>query len=277
MAVLALAMGSILSCDTADQDVSPVISPDTKPVATFTPNKSTASIEEGDTLIYTITTDKMIERALTFAAVQTGGSANEGDYTVASAVLTPYTKEVQMMIIFTEDNLPEVGEDLQLEIGVFGIAERYLLRPSSENEMLDIDIVNVNDPGAITIAFGWVNKSLDPDDPDDMDLYTFQGIDAWGAAATSDNPEIDRSIWVDDPDGLYHVGFDPYANSSETIDYTFTIGYPDGTIEFLTGVFDLSKIDLYTLDYFEPYDTYAYRLLEIEHTGENFTITHITF
>jgi|WetSurSiteA1Bulk_404760.scaffolds.fasta_scaffold00460_10 hypothetical protein len=274
LAALALAVGSLISCDAPDQEVSPVISPDTKPMATFTANMSTTSVEEGDTLILTITTDKMIERALTFAPIIEGGTADELDYTIVgsagtSAVLAPYTNSIQMLIIFTEDNFPEVSEDLQLEIGVYSIAEKYLLHPDYENLALDLTITNKNDPTALTIAFGWPNHD------EDIDLFSFFGTEAWGAAASSDNPEIDRSIWTTDPDGTYYSGIDPYDVTGDPIEYTVSLGYPDGTVEFLTGTFDPQNLDAYTQDYFEPWDIYTYRILEIEKTGETYDVTHV--
>ena len=100
---LALLLVSIVACDTAEQDVSPVISPDGKPVATFTAVPGT-TVTEGDTIFYDITTDKKIDRSITFSLEQTGGTATEDDYTVIPAVLAPYTLSTQLLIITVNDN-----------------------------------------------------------------------------------------------------------------------------------------------------------------------------
>ncbi|MDZ7636021.1 MAG: hypothetical protein U5L72_16935 [Bacteroidales bacterium] len=54
------------ACDTASQEAEPVISPEGYPVATFV-NATGTSVVEGNSIIYTITIDKMIDRALTFS------------------------------------------------------------------------------------------------------------------------------------------------------------------------------------------------------------------
>ncbi|MCK7534188.1 MAG: hypothetical protein MZV63_53275 [Marinilabiliales bacterium] len=54
----------MVACDTASQEVEPVISPDGYPVATFV-NATGTTVVEGKSIIYNITMDKMIDRALT--------------------------------------------------------------------------------------------------------------------------------------------------------------------------------------------------------------------
>ena len=73
----------------------------------------------------------MIDRALTFAFRQTGGTATDEDYSAASAVISPYTKSTQLIIQTNEDFDTDASETLVGEIGVFGIADRYILRSGS--------------------------------------------------------------------------------------------------------------------------------------------------
>lgn len=266
---LALIMAGITACDTADQDVSPVVSPDNYPVATYAAGSSATTLKEGDTLVYTITTDKKIDRALTFNARIISGTANEDDFEIEPAVIQPYTRETKMYIIVTGDNFPELGESVQIELGVFGIADRYILNPSQVNPTLDLTIENVNDPDVLTIAFGWTN------DDDDIDAFAYLGDEDWGLAATSANPETVTAIWPSDPNGTYYFGIDPYIVHTPTIDYTISIGYPDGKVEFFTGTFDTTALESYTVDTFDAWDEYpTYRLLTIVNTDGVFTITH---
>jgi len=267
---LALIVIGVVACETASQEVSPVISPDGYPVATFTSNLAGTSISEGDTIKYTITLDKMLDRALTFTAKVKGGTADETDFTAEGVVLEPYTKEAKFYIIATADNFPEASETLQLEIGVFGIGDRYLLNQSQVNPSLDITIANHNDPDVLTIAFGWPN----PDD--DIDIFAYYGSEDWGTAATSDNPEILTSIWPTDPNGTYYFDIDPFLVNTPTFDYTISIGHPNGNIQIITGTFDTENLDSYTVDTYDDWGDYpTYRLLEIENLDGVFTITNL--
>ncbi len=263
---LVLIVVGIVACDTADQDVSPVISPDNKPVATFTTSSSSTTLTEGDTLVYTVKIDKMLDRALTFSAKVKSGTADDLDFLAEPAVLAPYTTETKLYIIAIADNIPEVGENLELEIGVFGLADKYLLNPSTVNPTMNLTITNYNDPTVLTIAFGWPNHD------DDIDVFALYGTTRWGAAASSDNPEILTSIWPDDPNGTYYVGIDPYIVNTPTFDYTISIGRPDQTVEFITGTFDTENLDAYTVDMYGTAP--VYRILTIVNLNGVFTITH---
>lgn len=270
---LALLVVVIVACDTANQDVSPVISPDGYPVATFTSNFSGTTIAEGDTIKYTITTDKMLDRALTFTVEQTGGTANENDFSAETAVLAPYTNQVKLNIVITADNFPEIAETLSLKVGVFGLGDRYLLNPSTVNPALDLNITNVNKAGRLTIAFGWSTPA------DDYDVVAFSAVDGpWGAAGTADNPEIMMDILDADPDGAYTFNIIPYAVTSVKTDYTISIGLSNQSVQFFPGVFDNSKLDTYTMDVFTVAswgNPDSYRLLNIVKTGSAYTFTQL--
>lgn len=265
---LALLIVSMAACDTADQEVSPVVSPDGYPVATYTLSSPSTSIVEGDTLIYIITTDKPIDRSITFSAEALSGTAGAEDYIIIPTVLEPYTTEVKLYVVTVRDNMPEVTETLQLKIGgSFSIADRYLLNSRTVPVTVDMNIVNYNDPDVLTIAFGWPN----PDD--DIDCYALSGINKWGSAATSANPEILTAIWPSDPNGTYYFGIDPYLVNEPILDYTISIGYPDQTVQFITGAFDTANLGSYTLDHYGTAP--IYRLLTIVNLDGVFTITNL--
>lgn len=151
---LAFIVLGMVACDTASQEVEPVISPDGYPVATFV-NATGTTVVEGKSIIYNITIDKMIDRALTFSLKQTGGTAIEGeDYVCAPAVLAPYTKSVQMVIETFEDYDTGATETIICEIGVFGIADRYLLNPTTVNPKVTFTITNFVSP-KLEVSFSW--------------------------------------------------------------------------------------------------------------------------
>lgn len=267
---LALIVTGLAACDTASQDVEPIVSPETYPVATIAPATTSTTIKEGDTLTYIITTDKMIDRAVTFTAVVTGGTAGADDFTTAPAVLQPYSTHAELYVIANEDNMPEIAETLNLKISIESIAERYIVNPNSVLPTASLTIENQNDPSVLTIIFGWAN------DDDDIDIFAYFGEEDWGSAATSSNPEVLTTIWPDDPNGTYYFGIDPYYVTTPTFDYTISIGHPDGKVEFFEGTFDTGNLESYTVDTFDSWDGYpTYRLLEIENADGVFTITHL--
>ena len=273
-----------VSCDllrTAEQDASPVISPDAKPNVTYTANISGDVVKEGDKFIYTITTDRPIDRPITFTPNQIGGTAGEEDYEVSPVVLEPYTTEVKMVIAFIADDYPEVEETLKLEIGVYGIADRYLMNPNVENPItVDLKIANANDPAALTIAMGWNDEDMDydfviwSDTPEDP-------MTEWGdEGATGDNPETDKSIVLDDPMGTYYVSIMDWDEGP--FDYKFSIGHPNGKVEFIEGTFDRDAKE-YTNDpwraWGDPEDPEDYedsfRVLKVEKSETGFTVTKL--
>lgn len=272
LAGLALMVALFAGCDTATQEVSPVVSPDGYPMVTFTTDFSGGEVNEGDTIIYDITVDKMLDRSVTFHFTQTGGDAEiDHDYTVEAAVLQPYTLETQMMIIFIEDGVPEtVPVTLQAEIGATSLADKYLVNPAVVNPTLDLSIMSSNDPTLLTIMFGW-------DTDDDIDMVTWSNtatypMTEWGdGGAGSGNPEFDTSIWLSDPPGTYYVNIMNWG--VPTFNYTFTLGYPDGTVEVINGTFDSANpgtLDPWTA-WGGSYD--SFRTLEVEVAASGITVT----
>ncbi len=88
-----------ISCDSAHQDVSPVVSPDDNPVATFISDFSGSTITEGDTITYSISLDKPHTASLTFSVKITGGTADESDIEVISGTIPAFKTETEVQII----------------------------------------------------------------------------------------------------------------------------------------------------------------------------------
>jgi hypothetical protein len=239
---LALLLVSIVACDTAEQDVSPVISPDGKPVATFTAVPGT-TVTEGDTIFYDITIDKMIDRSITFSLKQTGGTATEDDYTVIPAVLAPYTVSTQLLIITNVDNKPAATETIIGEIGAFSIADRYLLNPSVINPKPTLTLNNYVSPD-LKISFSWDQEilidgvAMNAADHMDYDIFVSvaDGFDISNPfaseigiydAATGSHPEEMTLSGLDDGEyilwaDLYGSDFAGSTNDSSLIAVTST-------------------------------------------------------
>lgn len=266
-----------------DQEVVDPISPDGYTVATFETDFSGNTVTEGDTINYTITISKPLDVDLVFTVMFQEGTASEADYVFTEATIAAYSTMAEMQIIFVADNIPEVSETVNLEVGIDDIGRKYLLNPSTVNPVLDLTIENYNHPGGLTVAYGW-------EDPhNDIDLFAlFDDVDgiypdydngdgqvSWNAAASSDNPEI-MLMASGDPPGTYLIGIDPFYVEGPTVNYTFSIGYPDQTVEFIPGVFVMDEIDSYTPLYFDAWDMYCYHLMDVELMNDGtFNVTHV--
>jgi len=234
---LAFIVLGMVACDTASQDVEPVISPDGYPVATFV-NTTGTTVVEGKSITYKITIDKMIDRALTFSLKQTGGTAVDGeDFVCEPAVLAPYTKEVNLVIETFEDFDTGATETIIGEIGVFGIADRYLLNPATVNPKVTFTITNFVSP-KLEVAFSWHadvvigGETYDAADYIDFDFLVspeadFDISDPWASeigiydAATGSHPEEMTLSGL--ANGTYVLWADLYYNDF--------VGSSDGSVD----------------------------------------------
>ncbi len=228
------------------QDVDPVISPDGYPKFTVTPAEDYSNVKEGDTLTYTITLDKMIDRALTFRYKIVDGDANAADFELKPAVIAPYSTSSTLQIIIPQDWDAEETESVKLEFGVFSIAEKYIVNPAVVNPVYDLTIDNyVSD--VLTITIGWeqlfagmevidgettlpngdvvewvdtVEAEYDAYDFMDFDILIspadeFDPADPWASeignysGATGNNPEVVEAVLED---GEYILWADLYSN-----------------------------------------------------------------
>lgn len=247
---LALILVGIASCDTADQEVSPVISPDGKPVATFSVVPGT-TVTEGDTIIYNISIDKKIDRAITFSFKKNGGTATADDFVVVPGVLAPYTLSTEMLIITINDDTLGGPKTLIGEVGAFSIADRYMLNPSTVNPTPTLTINNWVSPD-LKVSFSWDQEVLidgvasDAADNMDWDMFVSvaEGFDIsnpWATeiglydAATGSHPEELTLSGLDD--GTYILWADLYAsdfagssNDSSLIAITTTFNRPGSSL-----------------------------------------------
>ena len=260
-----------VSCDQAEQDVSPIISPDNNPTVTITSDR-TSNLEEGETITFTITFDKPIEETVTFAPI-VGGSLDDHDYEMPeSVILQPYTTSVDFQIDLIEDYEIEGQETLTVQFDIPGIAEEYLVQPGTVFEVFEYVVNDFVDPNKLVINFAW-------DTDDDFDIVTYSDTPTypatlWGTGgATGANPEIDTSIWLDDPAGTYYVCILDWGTGTNW-DYTYTIAHPDGTVQTIEGTFNGTT---YPYTYFVGPSSWgspnAYKILKVENTNAYFTVT----
>lgn len=275
--ILAATMAAMVSCD-QEQEVEPIMDPNTKPIVTITRVDDHGDpVIEGDTLKFDITSDKMMQMGVDFTMVMTDESeASSADFEVIGdkATLVPYSTSVQLQVVVLADNFPETAETLGFEVGAFNLGQNFQLNPASDVEAVNVEVANVNHPDFLTVAFGWE----DPDHASDFDMLINYEGSSWNFAASADNPEINMSIshtYPDPYDGTYQIGVDPYDVAKDVTPYTISVGYPDGTVEIFEGTFDQTKLDSYTADYYDDWGMYFYRLLTVEKSGTNYTVTHV--
>ena len=252
---------SLSSCQ-EDQEVSAVQSTANYPVATYTVTKGDINdFKQGDTLVYTITMDRMLEDDLSFV-VQFGDDSetDEHEVEVSGGSLPAFTSETTIQMVAIQDNIPDGDKGLEFTISVTSLATKYLLNPTTVHPDVATTIKNFNDPIGLTVVFGW------DDDAADFDLLSTQAPEvAWGnGGATGANPEIDQAVWSADPPGDYYYGFDAYDVPAEVNNYYLKVGHPDGTVENFEGVINISthRTD-FTQDFWDFWAIYTNRLLKV--------------
>jgi len=230
---LALLVVSIVSCETADQDVSPIVEPDDSyPVVTYT-LENTGTITEGDTIVYTITLSTAIDRSLTFnAQVDEDLSTAEEhvDFDIETGTMAPYETEAQVFIITYKniDTEDKVDEIIAFEFGISSLAEKYLVHPSTVHAKPSISLKNYESDDLV-LEFSW-NVDIDLGDIGvypasanvDFDIFmsdadSYDSSDPWASvnwaayAATGAHPEVITLSGM--PDGEYVFWFDLWANA----------------------------------------------------------------
>ena len=272
--VLSIAALLTWSSCSNEQEVSAIVSPNDFSTVTITPSTVPSLVNEGDTLKFTLTVDKMFTQDIDFSVLYDATSEGlDVDYEVVGGTFPAYTLSTEVSVIILEDNFPEMSESLKLTLTSepdYGF--NFQLSPSSESLSMDLSITNVNNPDALTVSFAWD----DPDHESDFDFLVESLSDgSWSTSgATGSNPETDMSVDTDSPDGTYYFGVDPYSVVDGDIAFTVNVGHPDGTVEVFSGAFNTSNLENYTTDLFSAWDTDMYRMVTVVKSGDTYTVTY---
>lgn len=265
----------IIGCDakSGDQDPSEVGSSDYKPTLTVTPSVQSGNVDKGTTITYTLSVDKPMEFDIYFKASLIGGTASERSVELGTTKLARYTNQTEITVDIVDDGLPEKDKTALIRIEADGLDSEFWIIPNNTLPEFNYTIKSLINPTDLVVGLGW-----DEDDAEDMDMFVFSDEEGpWSYAATSDNPEVTNVIWGNEPDGVYFIGFDPYDVNSgvESINYTFYIGTPDGTISTIAGAFDYINRDT-AYEIKEWVDgTVVYLLLKVVKTGSSFVVTSL--
>jgi len=289
-----LAAFGLSSCDQAPSTADP-ISPDNYPTATFSTDFQGNTVAEGDTIMYHVTTDKPLETPISFELSISGDNLKDSDYKYTPVEFPAFADTtIDIPIIFPNDGIPEKeSKDITFTIKDQDEGTKYYLNPDTKYPTVNVTLENHNDPNALTVALGWENGDTDIDmwlnmvDNGSWSSYDGDGdgLILWGSAASSDNPEImkipSNDVSANGASGDYYVELDPYDVSGSTINYKFSVGYPDQTVEYYEGTFDTSNLSSYTgdnLDYNYDGSTVwtVYRMLTVNLSSSgSFTVTEV--
>jgi len=238
----ALFMASLSSCLT-DDGVEGITSPDGYPTATFA--ISSSSVTEDGSVIIKITTDKAINDAISFEAVQVGGTAVEhDDYDVENAVLAAWSTEANIVVHFYDDKVFEETETLTLQIVAPSLANKFLLNTNTVLPSFDINITNYV-ATSLDIHFD-MDKDVTALSPDEMS-------DAASVSLSTDEAEFNFSTQEYEEGEIEFTSPDGFAvKAGVTMDFV-SIVLPDNLVG-LDGLLDYGAgtgIDEGVADFFE--------------------------
>ena len=260
-------LAGIISCDTlreADQEVSEVASVANKVrIEAFSTNPADGgAITEGQVIEFNVTIDQPIERSISFNAKLMGGNTDDDDHVgITPGTIAPFYTSTTVTVEVPSDWDVEDDEAIQLEFGVYGIAERYLFVEDIEFPVFDFTIKNyvsdifdltvewdqeievmeeqevelTSDAGNEYIIIDTLETTVHAADEVDYDFMIcpvdgFDIEDPWGSAiisaATGDHPEVFELSKDSLPDGEYYLAYDLWSNGIAT-DYVSIV---DSTI-----------------------------------------------
>ncbi len=267
IAGLVFVVFGMVACEYS-QDVEPVVSPDGYPQVTVTPVEPYSAVKEGDTIFFNVTTNETIDRALTFNVRIVDGNADADDFLSTAGVIAPYSTSSQIMVTFPQDWDAEATENLSFEVGIFSLAEKYIVHPSTKNPVFPLTIENfVSD--ILTVEIGWgttitgletvygetklpngeviewvdtVEVEYDAADYMDFDVLispaaTFDPADPWASdmgntsGATGNNPEVFEGAL---PDGEYVLWTDLWYNELYDPEEHEMVSFDDSTLTVAT-------------------------------------------
>lgn len=249
VAVAFLALTTV-SCD-ENTDPDPIISTEDYPLATFQASALTVNEKDG-TFSVKITTDKMLNRAISFSAEQIGGNlVLHEDYDIIDATIEPFSKEATLVVKFYDDVIPEAAKTLQLQITTPSLANRYLLNPETVLPSYNITINNFVS-NTLDLKLNYDKAFLDGTTAKtlcgigyDLDFYVLDAdYNDTGnyQAAASGCPEVLTVSPAKFANGTYHIYHDLYDNhglpAMNTPEFTVPISVDYTRAGFASGKFN---------------------------------------
>lgn len=244
--LLVITMISMVSCE--DQDVAAVKTPENNPLVTITPDGDYSSVEEGDTLWFSLTLDKMIENPVEFAPVLSETStADADDIEVLGGVLPAYSLSGRVGVIVLADAMPEPGETLAFEVNADNdYAWNFQINPDYARQTVTANVKNFD------FSLEWSEATYEGEDMCgwgiDLDIYPanadFSDYTLDGASAAC---PLEHGSFVGLSDDTFDIYVDYYDGglpdgAGLEIPYVVTISNNSGEPYTITGSFNSDEI-----------------------------------
>lgn len=243
---LILMAGIVFTSCFPEQDVEPVDPPDNNPIVTITPRADYSSIKEGDTLVYDIATDKMIQTGLVFEVVLDEGSTADGDdFVTSGGTLAAFSPTTTLRIIITQDMVPETGETLSFSI-VPDFHWDWQIHPESDKEPTSVTLKDLD------YTLDWSAGAYEEEDMCewgvDLDVFLMNAGQTEGdfSGATGACP-VEHGTMVSLPDDTYDIYVDFYDSdipdaAGASIPYVVTFSNNNGELYTIEGSFNSDDV-----------------------------------
>ena len=107
-------------------------------------------------------------------------------------------------------------------------------------------------------------------------MYLFDDAgNAVTVQATGDDPEIAVLLEAADADGTYYITVDAYTFSNAQIRINLGLSNGAGVVTEYSGVFDTDNLAQYTSEFYPPFGTTSYRVVQVDKVGTTYTFTKL--
>ncbi|MDN4165933.1 hypothetical protein QWY31_10495 [Cytophagales bacterium LB-30] len=197
---------AVMSCF-PEQEVSEIDSPDDGAVVTITPAADYSSVDEGDTLWFDLSTDKLFDQSIDFGVVfQASSESDASDVELINPTFSAFTYTTRVGVLVLSDHNPEGAETLAFNLDASeDYGYNFQLAPSSESESVSSTVRDYD--------YGIVWGAEFCDQGVDIDIYLVNLAQTVGVydGATSACP-VEGGSMKSLADDTYYIVADFYAS-----------------------------------------------------------------
>ena len=226
----AMLLSAVTACN--NDEVAPIVPPTDNAITTITPVEDYSTIEEGDTLYYTVTTDKLVRMAIHFSPIfNEGSTADASDIEVISNTLPAYRDSTTVAVVILNDGLVEPNESFSFNIDASeDNAYNFQLHPDSDSEVVAGEITDEYD---FTLDFSegeFQGQDMCDWEVDlDAKIYTMDGETVVNSEAATGDCPLETGTFASLEDGTYQIYVTPYLyRDQETGEILAASGIPAG-------------------------------------------------
>ncbi|MEX1240142.1 MAG: hypothetical protein WEB30_10505 [Cyclobacteriaceae bacterium] len=241
-----LVTGLLLTSCFQEQEVEPVDPPNDNPVVTITPAATYSTVMEGDTLVFDITVDKMVQNPIAFGVeLSDGSSADQDDFVTSGGTLAAFSPSTTLQVIVTADMLPEKGETFAFTI-IPDFHWDWQLNPDSDKEPVNVTVKDLD------YSLDWSAGTYEGEDMCewgiDLDMFLLNAAQTEGNfdGATGACP-LEQGTMIDLPDDTYDIYVDYYdgsipADAGAAIPFVVTFSNNNGELYTIEGSFNSNDV-----------------------------------